>query len=569
MRTIRRGAAPGAALLVALLACAHPVAAQSPGAAGIATPISPAPLPITEGASDPRTGPRGSALNLGTLGFPIGLVGEAPGGTPRAYTILPSIAVEAIATDNVNGTRQDRRSDVILSVTPSLAVNFDTASVKGVLAYSPRFQYYVSTPDQQRLDHFFNGQALITLVEERLFVDVRGTSSVRSLSGGFATGSNTVVDRDNRLQTTTFQITPFTQFRFPNIGVAQVGYTFQYVEQSAGGNGLGGGSSSSLAGGGTGAGGIGALGFFSAGDFVSHEVFATLRSEEFDRYSFFARISDTEYDGRGVLDGAYRRIAVVENRYAITQNIAALLDLGYEQQHYGGPRPFDVDGPVWAVGAQATGPSGYVIVKYGRRDGFESLRLDASFQVAPRTRLNARYEERLTTTSLLAASRLASSRLDAVGNVVDPVTGIPISPVLTDELLAVQGGLQKTTAASVGLTHIRLRDTYTLSLTREERTPVNAAPGAAVFQQTAQSVGLSWVRELRPDLSGALFVQYGTIESSGRPDTDVYSAGVALTQDFGQGLRGTLQYRITSREEISGGGRALQNLILVGLRKDF
>lgn len=570
-RPARRGATQGPIALVAglgLALLALPVAAQTAGSGTAGTGTTGAGTTTsagTTGGASTATGPRLSAMRYGALGFPIGTETLLLNDPVRAWTIRPSVSVDVMATDNVFLTARDRRSDLITSVSPSIVASVNTARLEGTLTYAPRAYFYAATDGQDRLDHFLNGRALATLIEERLFFDMRAQSSVQALTGGFAPGSTSVVDRRNRVQTTSVRLSPYVQNRFGGLGTLQVGYAFQYVDQ-ANGSGLGGGG-----GGGAGslAGGLGSSTFFTPGDFTSHEGYATFRTgEDLGRYAATARLSATEYDGTGVLDGATRRIGLVENSYAITNSIAALLDLGYEQQRYAGPRPYELDSAIWAVGVRLTGAESTLTAKYGRREGFESAFLDGSVAVGARTRVAARYEERVTTTSQFAADQLATARFDSAGNPVDPVTGMPLTSS-TDSLLAVQSGLLRYKTGSVSVAQTWPRDVITVSLIRDERTPVNPAPGSTGFNQDALSGSLTWVRDLTPELTGTAFLQYGVTETRGRGEQDFFTGGVSLNRALGQGLFGTLQYRLTNRDDYSGSGRAIQNLVLVGLRKDF
>lgn len=540
--------------------------ATGPGAAGAAGPgmAGAAAGQAGSGQSGAASGVRASALRLGGLGFPVVAEPEAAPGAARAWTLRPSLSVEVMATDNVLLTPTDRRADLITTVSPSLVAAAETTRVTASISYRPVAAYYAWTDHQNRLDHYLNGQALVALLPDLFFVDVRASSDVTSLRGGVGGPGTPLVDRRDRLQTTSVQVSPYLQFRVPSLGTAQIGYSFQYVDQSAGGNGLGGGNANPVIG------GLGGTPFFTSGDYISHEGFAVLRTgEEFGRLSLAGRLSAVEYDGEGVLDGASRRIGVVESRYALTNVMAALLDLGYEQQRYGGVRPYRLDSPIWAVGVQLTGADSALTAKYGRRDGFEAFYLDGSIALGGRTRLLARYDERLTTAAQRAAQQLADARLDQAGNPVDPVTGIPLSPLRTDNLLATQLGLLRVRTATAAISQTWPRDTVTLSLTRQEIRPVNADPRTTPLIQDGLTGAVSWVRALTPELTGSLFGQYGTTETAGRGSSDSYAAGVALNRDFGQGLSGTVQYRHTSRGASLGLGRAAQNVVLVGLRKDF
>jgi hypothetical protein len=508
------------------------------------------------------TGPRSTALRFGTLGFPVGADTLLLGAPQRAWTFRPSLSVDVIATDNVRLTSRDRQSDISTAITPSILAVADTARLQGVLSYRPIGYLYASTPDQNRIDHFLDAQGLATLVEDRFFLDMRAASSVSSLTGGLGTGYSPGLARNDRVQTTSARVSPYLQFRFGGLGTLQTGYAFQYVDQTAGRNGIGGGAPTLPA--------AGTTGFNIVGDYTAHEGFATFRTgDDFGRFGFVTRLSAIEYDGTGVLDGASRQLGVVEASYAVTRSLSLLADGGYERQRYGGPRPFELDSPIWGAGVQLTGPDSAITARYGRRDGFESATLDGSVALGARTRLTARYEERLTTTQQLAGARLAAARLDQFGNQVDPITGVPLLPGATESLLAQRGGLFRLRTAGVSLSQVWDRDVVTVSAGREERTPVNGAPALFNTNQNGYSASVSWTRELSPEMSGSLFAQYGVTDVPSGPDRENYSAGASLSRQLGQGITGTMQYRYTSRDDAVGGGRAIQNLVLVGLRKDF
>lgn len=134
-------------------------------------------------------------------------IGRATPGVPSApYALLPSIEVQAGATDNLRNSRTDRRSDIYGRVNPRLTLQANTVEVVGALTYAPRFSFYLDNDEQNRIDQIFNGQLLFTVIPDLFFVDVRGGGDVRSVFGELAGFDENSTDRQDRVQSTNYQI---------------------------------------------------------------------------------------------------------------------------------------------------------------------------------------------------------------------------------------------------------------------------------------------------------------------------------------------------------------------------
>jgi uncharacterized protein (PEP-CTERM system associated) len=540
----------------AVLAASAPAAADPPPFPGTEAPDWPGMVtdtPSTEGGTGGVASP--PPMRLGNLGFPFGAPAPEPGAATRSWNIVPSLAVQLLATDNVNQTSRGQRSDLITSIIPSIFGTVDTSRLRGTLGYSPSIQIYASETDQNRISHIYNGQALATLVPQTLFFDLRGAGAVQATSGGFAPQGGAVVDRQNQVQTTSVQASPYLIHRFGGLATAQIGYAFQHVSQD--------GNDRFLPQGG--------LPFFTAQEFTAHEGYGVVRTgEDFGRVALEGRVSGTVYSGTGVLDNAHRHSATLEARYAIFRGIAALVEGGYEDQRYAGVPPLRIQEPVWSVGLRLTpGPESVIIAKYGHHDGYNSFYLDASVALGGRTRFTANYSDRLTTSARRAVDLLSTTSLDALGNPVDILTGAPVVQPFANSFLGVQSSLLRIKRATAALTQTWPRDSITLSLFYEDQRPIAVAPGTTAFAQEGIYGALSWVHALAPVTNLLGYLQYGRSDSPTQGSGNLFAANAALTHEINPRLSAILQYMLSVRGGDSTTGSSTQNIILVGLRQTF
>jgi len=507
-------------------------------------------------------GLEGYGFNPSGMGSPFSAVAPPPGIQGRGWSITPSIAAQVLGTDNVSQTNTQRRSDFITTITPGLLVSTDTSRLQGIANFAPYAQIYARDTSQTRINQRYNGQFLVTVVPDAVFVDIRGAAAVQAAGGGFSTQGTPVIDRNNQVQTQSFQISPYYVHRFADTATAQAGYAFQSVRQGLGGNGSGGLTAQGTP-------------FFSSQDFTANEGYAVIRTgPDFGRLAAEARVVSTDYDGTGVLRAASRRIATVETRYSITRQFAVLAEGGYESQRYSGVPPFRLSEPVWGFGFRLT-PSeqSAITVKYTHRNGFDSPAVNAVFGLGGRTQIFASYAETLTTGAQRAVDLLSNTTLDALGNPVDAATGAPVVQPFADSFLGAQSSLQRVRRGTVSISQAWPRDIITLSFSYEQRRPIAVILGSTAVQQRGTSASLSWSHSLTPSTNFIGSVQYGRFDQPGgvvgQGSSDVFSASATLATQFTPGLTGFVQYGLTNRINEGQSGHALQNVVIIGLRQSF
>jgi uncharacterized protein (PEP-CTERM system associated) len=496
-------------------------------------------------------------VRLGTLGFPYNAL-ATPQASARGWSITPSLGLELEATDNLYLTRRDRRADFITRVQPGVLVTVDTARLQGVLSYQPELELHAVEGSETGIDHFLNGQMLLSVVPDAVYLDVRGSAGVQAANGGYAPVGDVATRRDNSIQTSSFQISPYVVHRFGGLATVQAGYALQHVSQ-----GLQDGADVAVAPNGQ--------PYFTDQEFTAHEFYGTVRSgEDLGRLALEGRAVATEYDGTGVLDNAYRRNVSVESRFAINRFLSVLGEVGYEWLRYSGTPAFQVSDTIWSGGAKLTfSEESFIIARYGHRDGFDSARVDAALSLGGRTRFFANYAERLTTGAQRAADLLTTTSLDELGNPVDTATGAPVAQPFSNSFLGVQSSLTRLRTASASISQDWDRDTFTLTVTHEQQRPVATEIGTFATRQKGVSGSLTWGHDLTPATTAVSYLQYGSFKTPGRGKGDVYTASVSLVTQLRPGLAATLQYMLTNRGDDFTDGRAVQNVIIAGLRQTF
>lgn len=513
------------------------------------------------------------------------LPGLLPRGPGPAFLVSASLGVDAGLTDNALRVGQPRRADAFTVLSPALRVSGDTSRLRVNLNYAPVASIYAQTSGQTRFDQFGNGAALATLVPEAVFLDLRGSVTQQSRTGGYGQTSGTVaLNRNDQIQSTSFSVTPYAEHRFGGLGTARLGYSFARTIQNGYGRQEAGSTQTFLFN----------DGFGTPGNLTTQRERASfVTGENLGRVNDVTVLEAVQYSGVGAYRGAHRNQVTNDVGYAVTRTITALAGFGYQDLRFDGAPGVRVREPIWSAGVRlAPNPDSSVTITYGRRDGFNAAAVDGSYSPTARTRVFLRYTTGLTTDAEEQQNLLATTNVGPTGLLTDSVTGAPVSS--SSGAFGTQNGLYRLRRFSVTGLLLLNRDSVSVSLQQDDRASVSAVPaglgGAA--QATGSNSGvvgtLAWEHELSPALSSSASLSYGVDDnslagagSSGSQRT--VQTSLALNYTFAETLAGSARYLFTDR---SGGGRTgpavagppgsgqpgqtlTENLLLVGLRKSF
>ena len=514
-----------------------------------------------------------------------------PGLLPRtagpAFLVSASLGVDAGVTDNALRVEQPRRADAFTTLSPTLGVSGDTSRMKVNLSYAPIATLYAQTPSQNQFAHYGNGAALATLVPEAVFLDLRGTVTQQSRTGGYYGQTTTVAtNRNDQVQSATFSVTPYVEHRFGGLGTARLGYSLARTVQSGYGSQDNLDNTQAL---------LFNNGFGATGNLTTQRERASfVTGENLGRVNDITVLEAVQYSGVGAYSGAHRNQVTNDVGYAITRTVTALAGFGYQDLRFGGVPGVQIREPIWRVGARLTpNPDSSVTITYGRRDGFNAAAVDGSYSPTARTRVFVRYATGLTTDAEEQQNLLATTNVGPTGLLVDSVTGAPVSS--SSGAFGTQNGLYRLRRFSITGLLLLNRDSVSVSLEQDDRQSVNTVPagiGGTAAPVTTSNSGvfgtLSWEHELTPAMTGSASFSYGVDDNGSLVGTGASSgsqrtvqASLALSYVFTQTLTGSARYLFTDRSGGTGqataspfgygrvGQNLTENLLLVGLRKSF
>ena len=478
--------------------------------------------------------------------------------TAPGWTIVPAVGLEQRWTDHLQGVGSpEGDSSFITALRPSVLVNGQTARTTMSLSYAPDLEYYSVSGHQNRINQNLNASSHAILVPEHLFLDLRGFAGLQAINSGSGSNPTTAEVSQNETQTMSFSVHPYLRQRFGDLGVAELGATWsRSTQDNLSGTQANGSSGQHLT--------------------SEQEYFSLSSGPDFGRTSAALSVSANQGSGNGGVNNSRRDQATLSLGYAITRDLTALAGIGYEDIHYGGIPPFHYAGTDWDAGLRwIPNPDSSVTVTYGRQEGLESARLDASYAPTARTRVYARYSEGIATGMEQLLNAMNSSGVDQAGNSVSG-NGTPVQ--LSNGFYGVQNNLSRVTSASLTATLLLERDAVSASFSRQQRRQLAAASAATAgaLESTGYYSTLSWQRSLWPDLNAFAFVQWGTGENSspGVPNQTYESLVVSLrlTYSVSETLAAYAQYSWTRQTYFLAAGSAIllpTNLVVIGARKIF
>ena len=466
-----------------------------------------------------------------------------------------------------------------------MLVTGDTAHIQANASYSPVVSVYANNSSQTRIDQFGQAGALVTFVPDTLFLDLRGSVSESSLTGGFGTADQRGFNRNNQVTTLALSATPYVQHRFSGWGTGLLSYTIAQTLQDQPN-----GSTLATSGNGT----LPAF-YGSSGNLTTQRergVFTT--GENLGRVNNVTEVLAVQYDGSGSYRGAYRNEVTNTTSYAITRAITASGTIGYQNLHYSGFPPYNVDQPEWRLGGRyAPSPTLNLGLSYGRRDGFNDFAADGSWFPTARTAVFASYTTGLTSTAEDAQTTLQTTNVGPTGLLTNRTTGAPVQG--TTGFFGTQNNVFQLRRLSVSGVLSYDRDSFSASVSNEQRTAVTQATansGTGVVPAGTNTNGtfgtVSWGHQLSDRLSSTVTASYGVNDNGnalglGSGSQTSFSGAASLNYIFTPTLTGRVVYTHTS---VSGAGNGsnqgfvnsfggfvsgdyTENALLAGLRKSF
>ncbi len=147
---------------------------------------------------------------LGGSNTPRGGGGGGSGGRPPVF-ITTGLGASATATNNVNLSRDDSQSSLILTVTPSIRVEGQSGRVRGFLNYALSASVYSADSQRATFRNFLSARANVEAVRNWLFVDASASVSRQDISPFGTQSSSPILDNSNSTTVSTVSVAPYIQ----------------------------------------------------------------------------------------------------------------------------------------------------------------------------------------------------------------------------------------------------------------------------------------------------------------------------------------------------------------------
>lgn len=512
------------------------------------------------------------------------------------WTVVPRIDLQEAFTDNVLQLHSPRQADLISYFSPGISLAGDLPRLQLTFDFAPTLAIYVPTGDLNSLTEQMNGLGSVTVVPDLAYVDVRAIAGVQSLYGGIGglgtlgapagtaattqatipslAGNGQGLSRDTEVQTTSFGISPYLLHQFGDWGTGKLGYSLN-VSQS---NPLTGFASSPFATGGA-----------NAQTLVSNEEIAHFGTGDFMQFlqnSFDIDLRQNQTTtGAGTTDfvtglpeqstrhtSSTREILSDRITYQLTRGISVFASGGHEDIVYTGLGAQSIHDLIWSLGTTLVpNPDSALTVSYGHLDGFNSVSANAYYALTARTRLSASYGSTLGTQLEYVQNQLNLATANPNGGLANAQTGGSL--FATSNALGVRDGVFRTSTLTLGSQTTLDRDIISINLLLAKQ---QAFGGAFTSTTQSKAATVSWLHQLRPDITVSAAVSYaiqdqsaGAINAFNPGNNTLIAATLAGQWQISDTVSANVRYSFLQRSANVTELDFFQNILIVGITKRF
>jgi uncharacterized protein (PEP-CTERM system associated) len=507
----------------------------------------------------------------------VGLQPLRPGAVPvqagdiRAPPILivPEVTLFEGYTNNPRNT-PNTLSDSVSHFGAGTTISVDSVRLQGQLNTSLDYYRYARAVDQDTLDVNLLGYGLGTIIQDHVFVDGRAAITQLSRSGGVGFANSTLIPPSQQTQAEVISLSPIVRESID-------GYVDSELRYNYGMNLFHNGSLLS-----TSAATVPTPAVPSTSPSNATTNDATLSLATGRRFTFFGSkltLDAREIDSQSAAQSTQLR-GYDDVEYQFNQQFAALARAGYEDVRYPLQPAATTIGPIWQIGGRLTPfPGSYLVVHYGRQDGFYGASGALRYEVTPATTILASVQNNLSSSQQEILTNLNSSQVDSYGNIVNQVTGLP-SALANPEFSYASNNIYRQKQMRIGMQTTVGRNTFGIFGFFDRRAALGtsstgATGAAAILSGSDSTVGanLNWSRSLAPNLTSAAALGYA-IEQAASQKT--LTADWRLTYTLNAKLNAVLHYQFINVDSAnvtggsaSGVGSYRRNLVEIGVTRSF
>lgn len=145
------------------------------------------------------------------------------------WILSPSIAVDEVYTDNALLSNEDKQTEYVTRVRPSVSIYREGARANLDFNYSPEYRYYKEETRDNETVHLLRANGDVELVENHLFVDAWATSDQTRISSSRSSPDGLTGTTSN-IDYYTLGVSPYYTTRFGNTSVLEARYSADKVD---------------------------------------------------------------------------------------------------------------------------------------------------------------------------------------------------------------------------------------------------------------------------------------------------------------------------------------------------
>ncbi|TVS00184.1 MAG: TIGR03016 family PEP-CTERM system-associated outer membrane protein [Rhodospirillales bacterium] len=471
------------------------------------------------------------------------------------WSIDRTASLNLTFTDNIELTQSSlKESALVVSLIPGLRIRNDSARIRSALDVAIPLRQRTLLRDRDLgteegfdADLALTGLSTAEIWQDRFFIDARASVSqqardsrtARSIAGDVQTNLETVA---------TGSITPRLVNRFGGFAESVLSYSLRGLARTGTGEDAG------------------FADFFGddAETSVIHRAsYALTSGRRFPNFRW-GLLTSASREINSDDDNISRADVSANVEYPITRSVAALGSVGFQWRDEETTDVNDISAPTWRFGLRyRPSPNLDATLTYGQRDDFRSFAGTLGYQIAPRTRLFASYEERLETSAERFARDLDTLTVDPItGILTDPLTGLPFDPRTDPGEIRQDSRTVRLFRGGMTGDWANNRVSLTGSYRTEDR---ELRPEAA---EDVITIGAGWGRALtrNTDASVTTSFQRSTIDDR---DDDTYRVSGRLGYRVFRDISAFASYGFQTRKSDVASREFTENAVTVGVSARF
>lgn len=463
-------------------------------------------------------------------------IGTIPSGAlAKEWEIRPSVSLYQSFTSNARlAPPGDEKADFFTTLLPAVEVHRASPRLDFDLNYALDAVAYALEPELSEIRNQLQFASTATVVPDMLFLDGRAAIEQEPRNNGQPGSGSPLAGAVDLATVYTYSMSPSLDNHFGTFANSELRYTFNQVR------------SSDLA------------------DTTAHRVDATLISGS--QFSRLLWTLDANAQNISSSRNISTRFAAASVEYRLSRFVGLLGSVGYER--IDDPTlDQEPNGPIGSAGVRLTpGPRTSVTLTYNHRFDSDFFSGSASYLIAPETRIDASYTERLETSTTLFADNLNFLTRDEFGNFIDSRTA-QLFALGDDANFGLQDNAFRLRSFNTSFHAVRGRNVFD-ALGYYERRDIDATGE----RDTAVGGALNWSHLLTPITTLSLTARYSYGKFETVEDTDdqqLVGAAASVVYQLNETLDGVLALTFTRQFADLRSNEFVEAVVSIGLVKRF